>query len=873
MRLITNWRPSLRMAWRDARRSRGRSILVLVMIALPVLAVTAADVVIQTANVSGTEALERRLGTADARVHFEAGVTSALQGFDPDDASSWSSSRKPQPPPGPDDIAAVLGRDVRAVEWREAYRLMTTDKGKLEVRTSVLDLSDPLAEGTFRLERGSLAGSADEVVINNDLAKRGFGIGDEIEVDKVGALTVVGVGEAADQRDTPTMVGLSPGLASESGTTWLVDAGPVTWDEVLELNKIGGLVLSRAVMENPPPESEIPAEIRSWSGTDDAWVAVAGLVVMMALIEVVLLAGPAFAVGARRQSRNLALIAASGGTPRQSRRVILASALVLGSLGAALGVVLGLGAAAVALPVVQRFDGSWFGPFDVPWLHLVGIAGFGLLSAFLAAVVPAWLASRQDVVAVLAGRRGDRPAGMRSPILGAVVLGIGVALSAYGATAQSGEFVIAFAALPTVLGMILLVPVAVAAVARLSRRFPLTMRYATRDAARHRTRTVPAVAAVAATVAGVVALGIANASDAKQSEATYTPSLPEGMASVSVYRASDDDWTQIQDVVAAELPSNEVTEMRGLRENRALASFRTDDGRVELEGWGSSYGSSVLVTDQADETVLPGLSEEERSRAQEALAAGGAVVWSSADQTADEVRVRVKESGRRNSEGQNAAATVPAYFVHPETWNAPGQAVLSTEAAQSRRRGAPAGRPGDRRRREQGTGERRQRGAEGDHRRRRPLRRARLRVGQRHGHPAAGARRPRGSADARGHPDRDLPRAVRCAARPRDPVRGRRFSPHPAWGGVVVRRRDRAGRCAAGGGGGIRARHRGDVPADRPELVPRGGRCVAEPLPRHPVAAGGCPGAGAAAAHGRHRVGVRPLAAAAGGPPRLTCSG
>ena len=48
---------------------------------------------------------------------------------------------------------------------------------------------------------------------------------------------------------------------------------------------------------------------------------------------------------------------------------------------------------------------------------------------------------------------------------------------------------------------------------RLARRLPLTPRYAARDAARHRTRTVPAVAAVAATVAGVVALGIATTSE------------------------------------------------------------------------------------------------------------------------------------------------------------------------------------------------------------------------------------------------------------------------------------------------------------------------------------------------------------------------
>ena len=58
------------------------------------------------------------------------------------------------------------------------------------------------------------------------------------------------------------------------------------------------------------------------------------------------------------------------------------------------------------LPAVQQFNGEWFGPFELPWLYLLPITAFGLVSAVLASVVPAFLASRQDVVAVLAGRRG-----------------------------------------------------------------------------------------------------------------------------------------------------------------------------------------------------------------------------------------------------------------------------------------------------------------------------------------------------------------------------------------------------------------------------------------------------------------------------------
>ena len=42
---MRGWRPALLIAWRDALRHRGRSALVLVMISLPVLAVSAAAII------------------------------------------------------------------------------------------------------------------------------------------------------------------------------------------------------------------------------------------------------------------------------------------------------------------------------------------------------------------------------------------------------------------------------------------------------------------------------------------------------------------------------------------------------------------------------------------------------------------------------------------------------------------------------------------------------------------------------------------------------------------------------------------------------------------------------------------------------------
>lgn len=691
---VRGWRPLLRLAWRDALRAKGRSILVLVMIALPVLGVVAADVLFATSDVSGAEALERRLGTADAVVVFQPGQTKVVQDIDPDRYGSSGTFRGKELG-DLDDVRAVLGDDVRGIEWQRGDLRIATPKGFTYAAASLLDLRDPLAGGLWRIDAGRAAEGNGEVVLNTYLADRAdVTVGDEIETADGQTYEVVGIGEDASDRSTPFLVGVDPSLVASptlTSRTLLVDAGgPVTWDDVRSLNSIGATVLSRAVLLDPPPASEIPEVVRQFDhGVDEAVVAVAVLVVVMALIEVVLLAGPAFAVGARRQSRNLALMAATGGTPTQARRVILASGLVLGGIGAVLGVVLGLGAAATLLPVFQRFSGSWLGPFDVPWLHVAGIAVFGLVSALLAAVVPAWIASRQDVVAVLAGRRADRPAGLRSPALGLVLLLGGSALAAYGAVnADGGEILIAASAIPTVLGMVLLIPLVLAGLGRLSGRLPLALRYAVRDAARHRTRTVPAVAAVAATVAGVVALGVANASDAAQSRALYTPILAMGDGTVITQDERPGVFGQLKAAVERETPDTDIQVIDGVLTSLPDGRFRqvtvrAGDRPGPVDAWGSALGSSLIVSDAELPAALPGVDDADRAAAREVLAHGGAVVFTSREVSGDEARIKVEEYGPQGGRGKMIGrATVPAYFLKVGSEMAPAQVVLSPAAAE-----------------------------------------------------------------------------------------------------------------------------------------------------------------------------------------------
>lgn len=684
---MRSWRLALRVARRDALRARGRSLLVLVMIALPVAAVAIADTVYSTSQVSGGEVLERRLGGAAALVEAPVEGGQVYQKPDPGEGQAFEGGGSAEPLTAA-GIEEVLGPRPTAV-LDQGWLRFETELGLGDVDVLETRLADPLAAGLVDLVEGRWPADTSEVVVSPELLERGPG--DELTLGDGSRLSIVGTARSARYTGQPRSFGLPGafGLGRDASRQYLVGGDPVTWEQVLELNAVGATVLSRAVMLDPPADDELPMQVQWGSDLLEASVVtVLVLVVVMVLLEVVLLAGPAFAVGARRQARTLALMAAAGGTPAQARRVVLASGVVLGAVAAVLGVLLGLLGALALMPLVQRFSATRFGPFDVTWTHLLVVAGFGLFSALLAAVVPAWLASRQDVVAVLNGRRGDARASRRSPLVGLVLLGAGVAAAVWGArtgAGDGGEIAIAASALLSVLGMILLVPVVVVAVARLARGLPLPLRFAARDAARHRSRTVPAVAAVAATVAGVVALGIAITSDEAQNRDGYRASLPMEAMSVVDYRR-DADYDAHAAAVRGVAPGLEVQRLRGVGQDTGRYTevrFREEGGETVLSNYGGAFEGSVLVAEEVP-GALTGLSDDDRAAGQEALDAGGALVYSDAPLADERATVVLRVHGR---DGRRERAVLPATYVTVDQGYAPIQGVLSPAAAE--RLGAP----------------------------------------------------------------------------------------------------------------------------------------------------------------------------------------
>lgn len=651
------WRVAIRLARREAWRRKGQTALMLVLICLPVVAVTAAAIVWRTQDVSSAEGVDRRMGSADALV--EATTSSRIaQGFDPEQGSGWFGDPLDEPH-GLDDVLAVLGSDRTAIPFGRESLEFRTEKGLGTLETLDTDLADPLSDGLVEPVEGTYPPGPGEVVVNQAVVDRGPGIGDTLTVvrktpegEETVDLEIVGIAESAWSTGYEFAAGLPGAFGKSPDPTgrWLVGGGPVDWDQVRALNEIGVQATSRAVLQDPPPDSALPPEMQQFEEPiDQLTITVLALVGVMVLLEVVLLAGPAFAVRAKAQAHALALVAAAGGTPRQARRTVLASGVVIGAVGGVLGVALGIAVGALAVPVFQTFDSSRFGPFDVPWPLLAVVAAFGFVSAVLAAVVPAFSASKQDVVAVLAGRRGEGRPSVRSPILGLVLLGGGIAGAVVGAGASSGTgsndlgaVLIAGSALVSVIGMILVVPLAVTLASRLASGLPLALRFAARDAARHRTRTVPAVAAVGATVAGVVALGIAVSSQEAANAASYDPQLPDGYGSLAL--TSDADLDAIDEILARNVRSDQVIDVRGVEtvsDGNELEIEFSQGGEPLLLSYWSTLGSPYAVGAEVPDYVE--LPDADRRRADAVLADGGLVLLHNEQSTDDGIEVPTLE--------------------------------------------------------------------------------------------------------------------------------------------------------------------------------------------------------------------------------------
>ncbi|MEU5978179.1 ABC transporter permease [Streptomyces sp. NPDC047315] len=575
---LHSWRAAVRIARRDAWRAKGRSFLVLAMIALPIMGVSAADLTLRSAQLSTTEKMERQMGAADAVLKDPSmGGVPILQeplGDMYDTAEDYGD--KPWPS-GKGDATKGLPAGAKNLPDTMGRAKLNTEHGLMNTEIRELKFSDPMAKGIATLEKGRFPERAEEVAATTSfLDKSGLSVGDKLTVRNFDReYRIVGAYELPSALKTDQVNALPGALLaplnkalkkadlSESylETTYLVAVeGGFTWNMVKEANAKGVLVESRLVALDEPARSEVPyykkspyASYESSTAADAAALASIATVVGLALLEICLLAGPAFAVGARRSRRQLGLVGANGGARNHIRAIVLAGGLVIGVAAAVVGTVLGTILAVVLQPVMEGQMGERFGSFDVRPLELLGIALLAVFTGTMAALVPAVTASRQSVLASLTGRRGVRKTGRVLPILGLIGVALGSTIALAGSLMFESFAIVGLGAAVAELGVVALTPVLVGLFGRLGRFLPLSPRLALRDAVRNRGRTAPAVAAVLAAVAGTVAVATYAASADAQQRAQYDAQLPSGAIAV-IDEENPRDVPAIRDAVHGGFP-------------------------------------------------------------------------------------------------------------------------------------------------------------------------------------------------------------------------------------------------------------------------------------------------------------------------------
>ena len=505
---LGGWRLALRMARREIGRDRLRAVFVWLMIALPMAAISGFQVFLASSDLSSWERTELLLGGN------QAALTLAEKGFAPEfdgvgTASIGAETWPATPIPGWGATTSERQRAVAELTGRPALALTLSEAIRPDGLASLvlgIDTSLPDASGVVQLIDGRLPAAAGEVLVTPVGVASGLPVGGTLTLRTVAGqpYEVIVVGTASTHQDHVPDLIAAPDPDSATVRTYLLGGDqPVTWEDAVRFAEYGFMTASRHFLEHPPDVPFEPSDenvIRFFTSL---------LLTSAALLEVMLVVGPAFAIGAARQRRSLALAASNGATPAQLRRSALGQAVLLGVSAAVVGAGLGTLVGVVSWPLFSADPTQPYGPLEIPLVALVLTLALGIVATVLAALVAARGLGRLDLVSALRGSL--RPPRQRrgAPAWGAALVVAGLALSWSIGTVllvdPSLWFILwSVGAVAVLVGALLLVPVLLRALARGGVRAPIATRLALRELARQRGRATSAVAAI---MAGAVVLG------------------------------------------------------------------------------------------------------------------------------------------------------------------------------------------------------------------------------------------------------------------------------------------------------------------------------------------------------------------------------
>ena len=395
------------LARRQLRAHGARGLLTAAGVGLGVALVVAIRVINASTLAAFTEAIDDLAGTAALQVRgpgpFSETVAERLRALPGVDHAVpiVTATFFAVDPPGAGEALAVFAADV--TDGHAIKTLHLVKAGDRVVDDPLSFLVDPysvILTDTFAARLGIGSGAPlrlrtsagiQTFTVRGILPPGGVGRaygGNLLLMDVIGAQVVLGRDRLVDQVD----VTLLPGVAVEDAAR-AVNAALAPWPG----------------LEAVPPArrgEQIEHYLRSYRTLLSG---ISGL----ALLAAVFVAGSAVGTSVAARRREIGLLRCVGAGRRHVLRLVLGEAFVLGMVGAAMGVPLGLGLGRLLLRSVNESAELVFSMkiFTAGLAVSAGTVGLGLASGLGAALLAGWLPAREAlrIDALAAVRRGDPP--------------------------------------------------------------------------------------------------------------------------------------------------------------------------------------------------------------------------------------------------------------------------------------------------------------------------------------------------------------------------------------------------------------------------------------------------------------------------------
>ena len=497
-------RAVVRWAWRMFRREWRQQILVTALLTVAV----AAAIGSVTVAYNSAPAEDAELGSAGHLLRFDGGDPLRLAA----------------------GLAAAEERlgTIDVIGHRSLTVPGSVDK--VEFRTQ--DPRGAYGRARLALRRGRYPNGADEVAVTDSVATLlGLEMGQTIAFDGR-RRTVVGIVEnPRDLSDEFALV--SPSSAGRP-------------DRVTVLVDVDADSVSAFFDEQGSRSALVGAESRRSNPGGDALAMFSVATVFLLLATLVAAAG--FAVIAQRRLRQLGMLAAIGATGTHLRLVLLTNGAVVGAIGALLGTIAGLALWVALVPTLEPAFGHRIDPVSLPWALLAMVVLVAVLGATAAAWWPGRAVARVPVTLALTARPPRPKPAHRSAVVAAVLIPAGFASLAL--SNRSSPPLIIAGIVATILGTLLLGPLAIRLVAQAAGRSPIAVRLALRDLARYQARSGSALAAITLAL-GIAAAVVIVAAAEEGKSASEPPNLSTRQIRVHAGPRSEPDFVAV--LKAAEL--------------------------------------------------------------------------------------------------------------------------------------------------------------------------------------------------------------------------------------------------------------------------------------------------------------------------------